>query len=145
MDARTDFPDRFLQTSNPNRPRGPQQNRFNPAARATARPLAVAPRCRVVPVMPIELRQALSYFGHQELAAGGRSQPRSVSTTVPPSPRSGGQSHLMGEQTAQVRTPGFSNCRTWYGNERVCGMTLHATNPLVFAPGSAGVRKTRKP
>ena len=29
----------------------------------------------------------------------------------------------MGELTAQVRIPEFSNCKTWYDNERVCGMT----------------------
>ena len=30
---------------------------------------------------------------------------------------------FMGELTAQVRVE-FSNCKTWYENERVCGMAL---------------------
>ena len=29
----------------------------------------------------------------------------------------------MGELTAPVRIPEFSNCKTWYEIERVCGMT----------------------
>ena len=31
--------------------------------------------------------------------------------------------HFMGELTALVRISELSNCRTWYENERVCGMT----------------------
>ena len=31
---------------------------------------------------------------------------------------------FMGELTTQVRISEFSNCKTWYENERVCGMTL---------------------
>ena len=30
--------------------------------------------------------------------------------------------HFMGELTAQVRISEFSNCKTWYENERVCGI-----------------------
>ena len=30
---------------------------------------------------------------------------------------------FMGELTAQVRISEFSNCKTWYENKRVCGMS----------------------
>ena len=35
--------------------------------------------------------------------------------------------HFMGELTAQVRISEFSNCTTWYENERVCGQVSHET------------------
>ena len=46
---------------------------------------------------------------------------------------------FMGELTAQVGISESSNCKNWYENERVCGMTqlINATNSRVFVPGFA--------